>query len=360
MKLYIKRIEATHAYGYTTKPSDKIEWESGTESAERVLSTKIKGTSVFDKLTIPKSHKTNEFVVWAKEPVDNPYFGDENAPIGSNWEHKKEWILKQKKLSEQTIAEIKFDVAENFLTPKSSWSKENNVKVTRTYIESLWKNFADTNTFDDENGQSPMADYIWIRAILRSANEFMDSNFALNKGHISSRPKCNYYVFDEQKEAVDGFVQVKPKLKVYSYMYKVTEEFNHEQCYKLASMISNKYNKVTKPDYKLTEGKLKTWIASFVEEKISEKEQLERWRLFVEVYERMGNKLEKKQFEHEFFMHECIKYKVLIKFQGSPDYGYYVDGQRYEIGSMEALYKLTDKNILETLEKQLKEKLINS
>ena len=361
MKLYIKRVEGTHPLGVTTKSSDKVEWYNGYESADKVLSTKLKGTSVFDRLTIPKSHKTNEFVVWAKEPQPNPYFEDENAKIGDNWISAKEWILKQKVLPEQTIAEIKFDCPKGFLTEKCSWGdKPNQRDSKKTYLETLWKHFADTNTFDDENGTSPMNDYIWIRAILRSSKEFVQSDFAPSKAEIAKKPNCKYFIYDEKKEQTEGFVKVKPKLKVSSYLYKVTEDYNQEQCYKLASMIAAKYTKAVKPDRKLTETKLKNWLVSFTEEKTSEAEQLERWRLFVEVYDRMNDKTKAKAFDHEFFINECIKERVLIKNTTSPDYGYYVDGNRYEIGSMDILYKLTDKAILEVLDGQLKAKLINA
>lgn len=361
MKLYIKRIEGTHPLGVTTKASDKVEWYNGYESASKVLSTKLKGTSVFDRLTIPKSHRTNEFVVWSKEPQDNPYFNDDNAKIGDNWISQKDWILKQKVLPEQTIAEIKFDQPKGYLTEKCSWGDKPNQKaVVKTYIETLWKHFADTNTFDDENGTSPLSDYIWIRAILRTSKEYVQSDFAPSKAEINKKPNCRYYIFDEQKETVEGFTKVKPKLKVSSYLYKVTEDYNHDQCYKLATMISVKYPKVAKPDRKLTENKLKTWLVSFAEEKTSESEQLERWRLFVEVYDRMNDKLKSKAFDHEFFINECINSKVLIKSLSTPDYGYYVDGNRYEIGSMSILYQLTDKVTLELLSTQLKAKLIDA
>lgn len=358
MKIYLKRNEGSHPLGLTTKKADSVEWEGGNMPSAKAHSVKIKGTSVCDTLTLPKSWRTNEFIVWKKEPIANPYFNDENAVIGENWIAKREWILKQAKLPEQTIAEIKWDVAAGFFTEKSSWGDNPKKQITQTYFETLQRKFYDTTTFDDEHGNSPMADYIWIRAILRTAEEFVESDFARSKADISSKPKSKYYVYDELVENVEGYVKEKPKMEVYAHMYKIEKEWNQEQCYKFATMICNKYSKVAKVDRKLTEGKLKTWITSFISSEVSD--QNTRWQLFVQVYDRMNNKIAKKEFEHEFFIVECINYKVLTKTSSSPEYSYYVDDTKYPIGSMEALLKLSDKAILDILEIQLKTKLIES
>lgn len=358
MKIYLKRNEGSHPLGLTTKKADSVEWEGGNMPSAKAHSVKIKGTSVCDTLTLPKSWRTNEFIVWKKEPVDNPYYNDDNAVIGENWISKKDWIIQNKKLPEQTIAEIKFDQPKGFFTEKSSWGDNPKKTIQPTYFETLQRKFYDTTTFDDEHGNSPMADYIWIRAILRTAEEFVESDFARNKADIANKPRSKYFVYDEVVENQEGYVKEKPKLKVYSYVYEVTEKWNQEQCYKLATMISNKYPKATKVDRKLPEGKIKTWLSSFINNDVND--QNLRWQLFVEVYERMTDKLAKKAFEHEFFIVECINYKVLTKQSSSPEYSYYVDGNKYPIGSMEALLKLEDKAILATLETQLKAKLIES
>ncbi len=358
MKLYIKRNEGSHPLGVTTKKTgDVSEWEHGNLQMEKAHSVKIKGTTVYDLLSLPKSYKTNEFVVWQKAPMTNPYFGDENATIGENWISKKEWILKQEKLPEQTLAEIKWDVPSGFFTEKCSWGANPKQVIKPTYFETITRKFYDTVTFDDEHGTSPQEDYIWIRAILRTAEEFIESNFARSKSDIPNKPKSGYYVYDEQVENVEGYVKEKPKMEVYAYMYKIEKEWNQEQCYKLASMICHKYSKVAKVDRKLTEGKLKTWITSFISSEVSD--QNKRWQIFVEVYDRMNNKVARKDFEHEFFIVECINNRVLTKTSSSPEYSYYVDDNKYPIGSMDALLKLADKAILETLEAQLKVKLLD-
>jgi len=44
-----------------------------------------------------------------------------------------------------------------------------------------------------------MADYIWIRAILRTAEEFVESDFARSKADISNKPRSKYFVYFEVK-----------------------------------------------------------------------------------------------------------------------------------------------------------------
>jgi len=63
MKIYLKRNEGSHPLGLTTKKADSVEWEGGNMPSAKAHSVKIKGTSVYDTLTLPKSWRTNEFIM---------------------------------------------------------------------------------------------------------------------------------------------------------------------------------------------------------------------------------------------------------------------------------------------------------
>ncbi len=362
MRLYIKRIPKTSPLGITTKKSDTVHLSTdGFEenySAQKVPS--LKGKNVPDEHELPVDYSTGEFIVWAKENVPNPYLSTD-LDIPESWLHKTEFLRKEPTLSEQTIAEIKFNQPQGFFTAKRSWTNPmQTTKPPKTYLETLKRKFHDTNTLDDANGLSPMQDYIWIKSIMRCVEHYglKGSIFAKDLESAYRTKTADYYIHDSDKESVALHNKVKPKLESFAALQKVTDSYSLEQKYKLLTMVLYKYNPNSVALDKNSSDRIVTdSLIKFVMGEAND--QNLRYQTFIEQYKRMETVTTKKEFDHEFFLVECIRNKVLVKSRGSEQYSYMLDGNWTPLANMtglKALNKKDNKETLEILEEQLKAK----
>jgi len=363
MKLHINRNPGTSANGLTTKKFDTFELGNDIDNATRVPSLKVNGTRVPDVMALPIDHKSGEIIIWSKTPVENPYFKKElkEMEFGANWADEKiiKYLQTTQYISEQMLAEVKFDLPKDTLTPKPFWilngkKVDGTVKdghvVRRNYLETVQKKFFDTTTLDD----SELVDYLFIHAILKCAKERSGSHFALSLEDIKNKPASRYYIYEESKEVGQELKRSKHKSKAWAIVNKVAEDYTMEQMYRLAMGICLKYKDVTLPYKNSSMEALQSWFFSFVKEG---KGEMERLGLLISVYERMNDPKQKKSYDHEIFIHECINNKVLVKSRVSPDYLYDIGESVWsELGDITVLYKLDDKKIIDTLAAQLKAK----
>lgn len=362
MRLYIKRIPKTSPLGITTKKNDIIHFETdGFDehySAQRVPS--LKGKNVPDEHELPVDYSTGEFIVWSKENVPNPYKSPE-MDIPDNWILKRDVLRKEDTISEQMLAELKFNQPQGFFTAKRSWTNPMQTnKPPKTFLETLKRKFHDTNTFDDENGTSPMEDYIWIKSIMRCVEHYglKGSLFAKDLESAYKTKTADYYIHDSDKESVALHNKVKPKLESYAALSKVTSFYSLEQKYKLWVMILHKYSpNAISVDKNSNDRLITDSLIKFVMGEAND--QNLRYQIFIEQYTRMETVTTRKEFDHEFFLVECIRNKVLVKSRGSEQYSYLLDGNWTPLANMKgllALNKKENKETLEILEEQLKAK----
>lgn len=352
MKLYIRPVPRTSPVGVTTKHNDIVSFDDGSEfSAQK---SKLKRNGAEDKLTVP--HNGRKFIVWDDEPQANPYYGDKTMNIPSNWIDHKDLILKSENLPDQMLAEIKYNVPKGFLTDKlflySPGTRRNYEKEPLTFIEDIRTTFSEnTNVFDTENERTGLRDYIWIKAIQKTSREKKSSIFANSLEQLPERPKAMYYIYEEEKEVTAKLNESVQETKARYYLYPVLEEWNDLQRYKLAVMLD------LNVDQSMSPKKVKELLNDYIVK--PNKNVKVNYSLFIKSIDMYNDKTKNEIFEHEFLIKELVKNRILNKSKSTPDYTYFKDGNYYPIGDisvLKSLNKKENKDLLDELKQQLKDK----
>lgn len=265
MKFYIKATNRTSALGITTSDNTQMMLNGEAITISKSEVKRFNGAKQHYSLQIDQN--TKNYIIFAKEPIINPFYGKPEAITASQWLTEKEAVSKMEKISEQMFYEIKHNRPRDFYSPIPLQLKYKiiyaNDPSQRSYLD-LFRfsllcnslNILDTNNIEDE----------LVYLIFKNSQNVEDSKFAMSKEDLRKFPNAEFYIYDELLENTEIIKNKKIRISAMSALEKVINKFNNEQKYKLGVLIDSFTNTNISSDG------METKLFDYVENTKSEKD----------------------------------------------------------------------------------------